>query len=176
MHVALPESEEQFSTQIFYYFQISLLQNLVPTLNTTPHSRDVQGTFLIVGADFVRLRIKVRSQASVAKAYFCCGLFSGSGRPEIFWGGETSDNHLVQGPNRTADCSLKFPLGLFARLLRSSSCTLILSFLFEQPTPFPHIPLVLLRLHHTLQQSASEFKPKENFWLLKIVSPITLHR
>ena len=38
---------------------------------------------------------------------------------------------------------------------------------FEQPTPFPHVPLFLLHLHHTLQQSACEFFARRTFLVFK---------
>jgi hypothetical protein len=77
---------------------------------------------------FACLRRK-RSQASLAASpaqrLLFLGHSSDSGRPKISWGRKTSANHLVKVETvwRTLEI---FPLELFARPLRSSSCTLVL--------------------------------------------------
>jgi len=66
-----------------------------------------------------------------------------------------------------------FPLALFARQLRSSSSTLILSYLFRTTDTISSHSLRLLHLHPTLQQSACQFQPDEHF--LYIIGTAIFH-
>jgi hypothetical protein len=63
--------------------------------------------------------------ASPAQRLFFLGHSSDSGRPKISWGRKTSANHLVKVETVWRMFQI-FPLELFGRPLRSSSCTLVL--------------------------------------------------
>lgn len=80
-------------------------------------------------------------------APFVCCHSSGSDRPKISWGVETSDDYLVQGEDYMEDVrkcqtwTICTPANFLVLHISTAS--------FEQPTSFPHIPFLHLIIAYT---------------------------
>lgn len=142
---------------------------------TSPHSHHVNyGTSYRWTSFCIPSLKKVTSKPSASPArLWSLGHASDSDSSKISWGGNTHNNHVLQG----WDCMQhghKFPAWIVCApnsfLITHKSC-----FLWTTNT-ISSDSLCSFHLCHTLQQSAYKFPPYKHFWHSKIVSLTALWR